>query len=196
MTKTRCNEEETLPLEAAETSHAPDPVEAGREEGDGSDLRDPIERLPLWRRPGFLIRRLHQLHYALFFEEFADSDITPVQYGLMTILSTDPDLDQIEIASRLGIDRTSVSDVLKRLSNAGIIERRRSETDRRAVLAKLTPVGRAILREMHVPMARAQERLLDCLDEPRRQQFIETLIDVLESNNKFGRASLKLPRRP
>jgi hypothetical protein len=26
------------------------------------------ERLPLWRRPGYLIRRLHQIHYALFFE--------------------------------------------------------------------------------------------------------------------------------
>lgn len=167
-----------------------------KDAGDDADLRGLIDRLPLWRRPGFLIRRLHQLHYALFFEEFAGSDITPVQYGLMTILSTAPDLDQIEVATRLGIDRTSVSDVLKRLSNAGLIGRRKSEVDRRAVLARLTPAGQATLRRMHAPMARAQERLLDCLDEPRRQQFIETLIEVLESNNKFGRSSLKVPRRP
>ena len=44
------------------------------------------ERLPLWRRPGYLIRRLHQIHYALFFEECAAFGITPVQYGLLTLL--------------------------------------------------------------------------------------------------------------
>ncbi len=191
MTKRRISTEETPARKGADQSHAP-----GKDGGDDPDLRGLIDRLPLWRRPGFLIRRLHQLHYALFFEEFAGSDITPVQYGLMTILSMAPDLDQIEIASRLGIDRTSVSDVLKRLSNGGLIERRRSEADRRAVRARLTPAGQATLRQMHAPMARAQERLLDCLDEPRRQQFIETLIEVLESNNKFGRSSLKVPRRP
>ena len=32
-----------------------------------SSVREP--RLPLWSRPGFLVRRLHQIHYALFFEE-------------------------------------------------------------------------------------------------------------------------------
>jgi DNA-binding MarR family transcriptional regulator len=159
-------------------------------------LRELIDRLPLWRRPGFLIRRVHQLHYALFFEEFAGSDITPVQYGLLTILSSEEDLDQIEIANRLGIDRTNVADVLKRLSTAGLVERRRSETDRRAVLARLTSAGRALLRDMHPAMTRAQDRLLDCLDAPRRDAFIETLIQLLEANNEHGRSSLGLPRQP
>jgi len=31
--------------------------------------------MPLWARPGFLIRRLHQIHYALFFEECAAFDV-------------------------------------------------------------------------------------------------------------------------
>src|SRR5215471_1741011 len=50
--------------------------------------------MPLWGRPGYLLRRLHQIHYALFFEECAGFDITPVQYGLLTTLSLNPDLDQ------------------------------------------------------------------------------------------------------
>src|SRR5262249_5333494 len=48
--------------------------------------------MPLWGRPGYLLRRLHQIHYALFFEECAGFDITPVQYGLLTTLSVNPDL--------------------------------------------------------------------------------------------------------
>jgi len=70
--------------------------------------------MPLWGRPGFLLRRLHQIHYALFFEECAGFDITPVQYGLLTTLSLNPDLDQNSLARELGIDRTNVADVLNR----------------------------------------------------------------------------------
>src|SRR6266446_4438111 len=70
--------------------------------------------MPLWGRPGFLLRRLHQIHYALFFEECAGFDITPVQYGLLTTVSLNPDLDQNSLARELGIDRTNVADVLNR----------------------------------------------------------------------------------
>jgi len=31
-----------------------------------------FDRMPLWSRPGYLIRRLHQIHHALFFEECND----------------------------------------------------------------------------------------------------------------------------
>ncbi len=112
-------------------------------DGNDPELRGLIDQLPLWRRPGYLIRRLHQLHYALFFEECAGTDITPVQYGLMTILSTNPGSDQIAIANSLGIDRTNVADVLRRLHDAGLVERQRSEKDKRAVVSRLTPPGRS-----------------------------------------------------
>ena len=97
--------------------------------------------MPLWARPGYLLRRLHQIHYALFFEECAGFEITPVQYGLLTTLSLNPDLDQNSLARELGIDRTNVADVLSRLARRGLVQRRRSRDDRRMVLARLTPAG-------------------------------------------------------
>src|SRR5439155_1152963 len=87
--------------------------------------------MPLWGRPGYLLRRLHQIHYALFFEECAGYDITPVQYGLLTTLSLNPNLDQNSLARELGIDRTNVADVLNRLARRGLVERRRSPNDAR-----------------------------------------------------------------
>lgn len=154
-------------------------------------LRMLAERLPLWRRPGYLIRRLHQIHYALFFEECAPFGITPVQYGLLTILSTNPDSDQVTLANALGIDRTNVADVLRRLELAGLIERRRNAEDRRMVLARLTPEGEDLVERMHPSMARAQERLLSALDEDEREAFLAMLMRVLEANNRYGRAPLK-----
>ena len=42
---------------------------------------------PLSERPGFLARRLHQIHVSLFAERCADFRITPLQYSLLSRLA-------------------------------------------------------------------------------------------------------------
>lgn len=153
-------------------------------------LRSLAERFPLWRRPGYLIRRLHQVHYALFFEECDGFGITPVQYGLLTVLSTNPDSDQVALAHALGIDRTNVADVLRRLEQRGLVKRTPSLADRRMVLARLTRDGERVVESMHPAMARAQERLMRVLGDAEREAFLATLMRLLEANNKHGRAPL------
>lgn len=143
--------------------------------------------MPLWARPGFLVRRLHQIHYALFFEECAAFDITPVQYGLLTTLAANPDLDQNSLCKELGIDRTNLADVLKRLERRGLVKRTRSKLDRRMVLARLTSAGERSTEEMYKAMVRAQERLLQPLSPMERQAFIGTLVRLIDGNNHLGR---------
>lgn len=167
-----------------------EPGRAGVLIEEQGSLRQLMEELPLWKRPGYLIRRVHQLHYSLFFEEVGESDITPVQYGLMTILSTNPDIDQIALAAKLGIDRTNVADVLRRLERSGLLERRQSEADRRAKLVRLTDAGRDLLAHHYPDMTRAQTRLLACLEPAQRAAFLEALVTIIEANNQFGRSSL------
>jgi len=154
-------------------------------------LKATAERLPLWRRPGYLIRRLHQIHYALFFAECAEFRITPVQYGLLTILSTNPGSDQVTLANALGIDRTNVADVLRRLEQRGLVQRRRNASDRRTMLARLTSKGEAIVERAHPYMTRAQVRLLADLSDAEREAFLATLTRLLEANNSHGRAPLR-----
>ena len=77
--------------------------------GDGGPYTD------LWSRPGFLIRRLHQLHVAIFLEECGDYDVTPVQYAVLSVLYRGKALDQVSVAAEVGIDRNNAADVLRRL---------------------------------------------------------------------------------
>lgn len=143
--------------------------------------------MPLWARPGFLIRRLHQINYALFFEECAGFDITPVQYALLTTLSLNPDTDQHTLGREVGIDRTNVADVLRRLEQRGFLTRRKGEKDRRAVLARLTPAGEKVTREMFKAMQRAQARLLEPLPPKERAALMAALLRLVDANNHLGR---------
>lgn len=154
------------------------------------ELRQLINRMPLWRRPGFLIRRLNQIHYALFFEECAEFDITPVQYGILTTLSLNPGADQASIAQDVGIDRTNVADVLSRLARRGLVRRQRGTEDRRTFVTWLTPEGERLTKAMLGAMRRAQERLLAPLNGVEREHFMGMLLRLIDANNDVSRAAL------
>lgn len=158
---------------------------------DHSIVTPLLAEMPLWARPGYLLRRLHQVHYALFFEECAAFDITPVQYGLLTALSNNPNLDQNSIGRELGIDRTNVADVINRLTRRGLIKRQRSKEDKRMMLARLTPEGQRVTKAMYPAMQRAQERLLEPLLPVERNAFVTMLIRLVDGNNHLGRTIFK-----
>lgn len=176
---------------AAKTARASVGIAREFKPGDRSIVTPLLAEMPLWARPGYLLRRLHQVHYALFFEECAAFDITPVQYGLLTALSNNPDLDQNSIGRELGIDRTNVADVLNRLTRRGLIERRRSKDDKRMMLARLTPDGQRVTKAMYAAMQRAQERLLEPLLPVERNAFVTMLIRLVDGNNHLGRTIFK-----
>jgi DNA-binding MarR family transcriptional regulator len=151
----------------------------------------PPARLPLWSRPGYLVRRLHQIHSALFAEECRAFNFTPVQYGLMTALLHYPGSDQATLGAEMGIDRTNVADVLERLAERGLVRRAKSERDRRMMQAYLTRKGETLTREMYGAMQRAQERLLAPLPEAERERFMAMLVTLIDGNNQYGRSSLR-----
>jgi DNA-binding MarR family transcriptional regulator len=159
------------------------------------ELRALIDRLPLWRRPGYLIRRLHQIHRALFLEECGAFDITPVQYALLTTLSLKPDNDQNSLAHDVGLDRANVAEVLGRMEKQGLIVRQRSAKDGRMILARLTPDGERVTAAMHAGMSRAQERLLGALGPGEREQFLSMLLQLVDANNQVARAALAPERK-
>ena len=106
----------------------------------------------LWGRPGFLIRRLHQLHVAVFLEECGDFDVTPVQYAVLSVLYRGKALDQVSVAAEVGIDRNNAADVLRRLERRGF---GRWSCER---AAPLTSTGGASNAATRPPQAREHQR--------------------------------------
>lgn len=148
-------------------------------------------RLPLWSRPGYLVRRLHQIHYALWQEECRAENLTPVQYGLLSALAIRGELDQTSLAEELGVDRTNVAEVLSRLEARKLVRRKENPADRRARLASLTVRGRELTAQMFAGMQRAQDRLLAPLTQKERDSFMATLARLIEANNEYGRTILR-----
>lgn len=170
---------------------------ARRGNGASQELgASPPPRLPLWSRPGYLVRRLHQIHSALFAEECREYNITPVQYGVLTALLHYPGSDQVSLGAEVGIDRSNAADVLERLAERGLVLREKSRLDRRMMLARLTPAGEALTREMHGAMQRAQDRLLAPLAPADRERFMAMLVTLVDAETAFGLAVPRSTARP
>jgi len=150
-----------------------------------------IETGHLWQRPGFLIRRLNQIHISLFFDSCKEFSITPVQYGLLTTLSERPDLDQTSLCAEVGVDRTTMADVLRRLEERGFVKREASPTDGRLKIANITSKGTRIMQDMYASMREAQVKFLSPLSQKDQVIFIRLMMQLVEGNNQFGRTSLK-----
>jgi len=87
---------------------------------------------PLAERPGFLARRMHQIHVSLFAERCAAFRVTPLQYSLLSLLRDLEEADQTTLASAVALDRTTTTGALKRLAARGLVSRTTSPLDRRA----------------------------------------------------------------
>jgi DNA-binding MarR family transcriptional regulator len=143
-------------------------------------------------RPGFLIRRLHQIHLALFAEECAGFEVTPVQYSVMSAIAYRPGMDQIQISEEVGVDRATLASVVTRLESSGLLKRVTSRLDRRQKLLNLTPRGKALLIRMHEPVFRAHARTIEALGPETRELFMDLLGQLVDAGNEFGRAKLRL----
>lgn len=132
----------------------------------------PLPDWPLAERPGFLIRRLHQIHTALFAESCAAFDVTPVQYSLLSALARRSEADQTTLSADVALDRTTATGALVRLATRGLVERIASARDRRARDCRLTPSGATLLAAMETAARSAHEATLAGLDAADRATLV------------------------
>ena len=149
-----------------------------------------------WRalaaRPGFLIRRLHQIHLALFADECAAFGVTPVQFSLLSVLAAQPGLDQAALAFAVGVDRATTANVVARLDQRGLLRRRPSTTDKRVKQVELTQAGHRLLARIDPCARRAHARTLEALRPADRARFVALLRRLVDAGNAHGRAPMLL----
>jgi DNA-binding MarR family transcriptional regulator len=140
-----------------------------------STAKAPATLSRLYARPGFLLRRAHQISAAVFEDECRDLGLTPAQFGVLTVLKSHPGLGQSSLARALGFDKVTVLRVLRGLETRGLVARAPAPDNKRNVSVALTTEGLAMLAQAQKPAERAYKRLLAPLDKAQQGQLIELL---------------------
>lgn len=139
---------------------------------------------PLKERPGFLMRRLHQIHVGLFAERCGGFRITPLQYSLLSLLMERGDADQTTLANAVALDRTTTTGALKRLESRGLIDRASSPSDRRSQQCRLTLAGRELLGGMENAARQAHEATMAALSPQERSTLIRLMKKIAAAHRQ------------
>jgi DNA-binding MarR family transcriptional regulator len=137
----------------------------------------------LYRSPGHLVRRVQQLSNAVFGDEIGDADLTPPQFALLVTLHHTPAADQIGLSRLVGIDRSTVADVVARLRDRGLVDRTRDPRDARRNTVSLTAEGRELVDRLTPGVLRAQERLLGPLSGAERTELLRLLTRIVVAHD-------------
>src|SRR6201981_1787864 len=143
--------------------------------------------------PGHLARRFQQIAVAVFLSEVGEAgfDLTPVQYAALSAIRMNPGIDQVTLAGLIAYDRTTITGVVDRLVQKGLLVREASSRDRRARELKITDEGGRTLRAVTPAVEAAQRLMLRGLTEKEGQELMRLLRKAIAAGNELSRAPLR-----
>lgn len=98
--------------------------------------------------------------------------LTGPQILLLRQLAARPDMSVGELAGAAGLGQATVTDILGRLEQRGLVTRTRSETDRRRSVLRLTARANAMLEQVPNHFSDAFTQRFESLDTSERTRIV------------------------
>ncbi len=125
---------------------------------------------------GFLLRRAHQRHAALFQEGIAEAaELTPMQFTALIKTVELGRVTQNHLGRLAAMDPATVQGVVRRLIARGLVRRTPDPMDRRTAVLTATEEGVALARRAVACARRITEATLLPLDAEERQRLLALL---------------------
>jgi DNA-binding MarR family transcriptional regulator len=91
----------------------------------------PIDFDELPNYVGYQVRRAQAKIFAEFEATLRDFDFTPGSFGVLTLIRANPGITQVALAAAFGVDKSTMSPVIFRLEQRGLVRREVLPSDRR-----------------------------------------------------------------
>ena len=134
-------------------------------------LREEVETFDLHDAPGHLLRRCHQRSEELFTNAVGTDGPTRQQIALLVTVSQHPEASQAALVELTGIDKNTLTQMIKRQTERGLLERRKAKGDGRTNAISATPAALRLLESVMPKVRRVQEEILAPLPVDLRPVF-------------------------
>ncbi|MFD4694417.1 MarR family winged helix-turn-helix transcriptional regulator [Streptomyces sp. NPDC058463] len=139
-----------------------------------------MSAVDLSSHPGHLARRLQQAHHLLW-NTMVSEEITSPQFAVLNALTAEPGLDQRTVGERVGLDRSTVAEVITRLLRRELLDKVRDPHDGRRFLLRLTDDGVRTHRRLAVRTARMNQVFLGPLSAAEQQVLFDLMRRVSDA---------------
>ena len=120
---------------------------------------------------GFLLRRAHQRHAALFQAAMAETELTPTQFNALVRVAELGAVTQNQLGRLSATDPATIQGVVRRLADRGLVHRAHDPADRRttvltpsaqgaALAARAVRIGVGVTEATLAPLSRGERATL------------------------------------
>jgi DNA-binding MarR family transcriptional regulator len=128
--------------------------------------------------PSHLMHRVLQLALDIYAEEAGADGLTQRQFAVLEAVSHRSGLTQTDLVRATGIDRSTLADLVARMTAKGLLDRAQSTIDARAKAVSLSTAGQAALEAARPKVEAADKRILALLPKGKRDGFLALLAEL------------------
>ncbi|MFB8028861.1 MarR family winged helix-turn-helix transcriptional regulator [Streptomyces sp. NPDC056465] len=143
-----------------------------------------MQAVDLSTHPGHLARRLQQAHHLLW-STMVSQEITSPQFAVLNALTAEPGLDQRTVGERVGLDRSTVAEVITRLLRRELLDKVRDPGDGRRFLLRLTGEGVRTHRRLALRTVGMNQVFLGPLSPEEQQTLFGLMRRVADAAEAF-----------
>lgn len=129
----------------------------------------------------FVLTKAQNSVQQLFKAELAPYGITPGQYGVLKCLWDQNGLTAKQLAERLCLDSSTITGILDRMENKGLINRYHDVRDRRALCVMITQEGQDLQEPVTQAIVSANKKALYSFNE-EQSELLKKLLSELNSH--------------
>src|SRR6266700_7455586 len=112
--------------------------------------------------------------------------VTPPQWGVLILLIEQDGQTIGTLSQKRAIDAPTMTGIVKRLEQNGLVERRHDREDRRMVKVYLTEEGRDILHTLAAPVKQFEQSMTRGLSEVEQDHFLAQLQQIIGNVSEIG----------
>jgi len=112
--------------------------------------------------------------------------ITSPQFAVLNALFQEPDIDQRTLGDRVALDRSTVAEIVARLTSRKLVCWNRNARDGRRKTIQLTPRGHRTLQDLIPRTHRMTRRLVGALDPAEQHELLRLLTSVVRAHEGRG----------
>lgn len=128
----------------------------------------------------FVLTKAQRNVHQLFKAELSPLGVTPGQYGVLRCLWDENAQTAKRLADRLVLDGSTITGILDRMEQKGLIEKQTDPKDRRAMQVMLTPKGKKLQKPVSEAIETANRRALLRLNQTEAE-FLKNVLEEIGS---------------
>ena len=136
----------------------------------------------------FLLTGAQHAVFQYMKKNLSQFDITPIQYGVLGCIWEFDMHNPKDIAAHLGVENSTISGILERMENKGLIRRMIDSTDRRYIYIELTDVSRDLEIPVRTVVTEVDRKVLEIFNEEEeaalknalRRLYMQSIEEIIQ----------------